>query len=185
MARSKGRGSSFADAFRDAITAAGGHGPRKSYTAQSPSARYNHLMRTKGGRDALEQAGLAAAPGTRARWAKGTQKPGKQYSGVINAVYEVMKRGSIPDSVKNGKMRITGRVGTGTDIRDRGSDNNAVFLIDLSEGEWDDVEKAVFDDLVGDAELEDMISEHLIEPDVSGSDTWFFPGSNYTVELDY
>lgn len=184
MASAEGRGSSFADAFRDAIRAAGG-GPRKSYTAQSPRARYNHLMRTHTGRDALEQAGLTAAHQTQRRWARGVQNPGKANAAVINAVYETLARGRIPDDVKNGKMRITGRVGTGSDIRERGSAGNAPLLVDLSEGDWDEVEDALFSDLTDDAGLEDMISRDLIEPDIGGSDSWFFSGGNYKVELDY
>jgi hypothetical protein len=39
--------------------------------------------------------------------------------------------------------------------------------------------------VIRDVELEDIISVNLIEPDIGGSDNWFFPGGNYTVDIDY
>lgn len=184
MANAEGRGSSFGEAFRASIHAAGG-GPRKSYTAQSATAQYKHLMRTHQGRDALGQAGLGAAQQTQRRWVRGVQKPGRTNASIIHGVYAALARGRIPDSVRNGTMKITGRIGTGTDIRNRGSGGNAPLLIDLSEGDWGDVEAALNDDLVSDLDLEDIVSEKLIEPDIGGSDTWFFPGGSYTVSLSY
>src|SRR5690349_716579 len=119
MASTQGRDRSMAEAFREALRNAGA-GPRKSYTAKSPSARYKHLMKTREGREALADAGLTAAPQTRRRWLHGRQKPGKANAAVINAVYEALARGRVPDALKQGKMRVTGRVGTGSDIRERG-----------------------------------------------------------------
>jgi hypothetical protein len=184
MASAEGRGRSMAEAFREGLRAAGA-GPRVSYTAKSPAARYKHLMSTRAGRDALEQAGLPAVRQTRRRWIAGRQKPGRANAAVINAVYEALSYRPIPDALKAGKMRITGRVGTGSDIRERGRQGNAPLLIDLSNGYWGNIDRAWDDDSVGDVELENMISDDLIIPDIGGSDNWYFPGSDYKVEFDY
>jgi hypothetical protein len=184
MASVQGRARSMAEAFREALRAAGS-GPRKSYTAKSPAARYRHLMSTRTGSEALEQAGLTAAPQTRRRWLGGRQKPGKANASVINGVYEALARGRIPDALKAGKMRVTGRVGTGSDIRERGRQGNAPLLVDLSNGYWGNIDQAWDSDIIGDVEFEDMISVDLIEPDIGGSDNWFFPGSDYIVQFDY
>jgi hypothetical protein len=39
--------------------------------------------------------------------------------------------------------------------------------------------------LVGDVELEDRISSDLVEPDIGGSGSRYFPGPDYIVEFDY
>jgi hypothetical protein len=184
MAEATGSGSSFADAFRAALTAVA-HAPRASYTARSARAQYRHLMNTRAGRAALGQAGLAAAAQTQRRWLAGRQKPGRANRAIITAAYQAMQQGGIPRSVKSGAMSIRGRVGTGTDIRNRGTGSNAELRIDLSHGQWDRIEPLWDDDLTDDEDLEDMISEDLIEPDIGGSDNWYFPGSGYTVTLTY
>lgn len=184
MASVDGHGSSFGEAFRDALTAAA-DAPRPSYNARSPAAQYKHLMKTESGRRALEEAGLGAAPQTRRRWLGGGQKPSKRYAAVIGAAYEAMRRGRIPREVKGGKMRITGRVGTGPDVRDRGTSGNAPLEIDLSNGDWDRLDQAWNDDGVDDYDIEEIVSADLIEPDIGGSDWWYFPGGNYTVTFIY
>jgi hypothetical protein len=144
-------------------------------------------MKTEHGRAALEDAGLTAVAGTRRRWFKREQKPGKAYAAVIGAAYEAMRRGRIPPEVKTGKMHITGRVGTGTDIRDRGSDGNAPLEVDFSHGgAWDRLDKDWADEgILPDPDLEMVLSEDLIEPDIGGSDWWYFPGGSYTVKFTY
>jgi hypothetical protein len=188
MAKATGRGGSLGEAFREALGAAG-HPPRPSYTAKSAVAQYKHLMKTEAGRQALDDAGLTAVPQTRKRWLGGgqkPQKPGKKNAAAIHAAYESMRRGSFPAAAKQGKMRITGRVGTGSDVRDRGTGGHAALEIDLSRGTWTRMDRAWWDDdLFGAQDLEAIISEDLIEPDIGGSDWWYFPPGNFTVELDW
>jgi hypothetical protein len=184
VASVEGRGGSFGEAFRDALRAAA-EAPRPSYTAQSARAQYKHLIKTEAGRAALEEAGLTAAPGTRRRWFGGRQKPGKANAAIIAAAYETMRRGRIPREVKAGKMRITGRVGTGPDVRERGSAGHAPLEVDLSNGSWDRLDQAWNDGAIDDFEIEEIVSADLIEPDIGGSDWWYFPGGNYTVTFTY
>lgn len=185
MASVEGHGGSFGEAFRDALRAAA-EAPRPSYNARSAGAQYRHLVKTESGRRALEEAGLGAAAQTRRRWLGGGQKPGKKYAAVIGAAYEAMRRGRIPREVKEGKMRITGRVGTGPDVRERGSSGNAPLEIDLSNGDWRRLDQAWNDeDALSDLDLEAVVSEDLIEPDIGGSDWWYFPGGNYTITFIY
>jgi hypothetical protein len=178
MASVTGRGDSFSGAFRNAFA-------RPSYTAKGAVAQFKHLMKTEAGREALADAGLGAVPQTRRRWVGGRQKPGKANAAAIQSAYETMRRGEIPRAVMTGKMRITGRVGTGSDIRERGTDSHAPLLIDLSRGTWTRVDRLWNSDIIGDAELDDLLSEDLIEPDIGGSDTWFFSGGSYTVKFEY
>jgi hypothetical protein len=185
VASGTGTGGSFGEAFRDLISSTAEPG-RVSYTAKSARSQYKHLTRTARGRAALEQAGLTAAPQTIRRWRGGKQKPGKANSGIIAAAYRVMRQGGIPSSVKTGTMKIAGRVGTGSDVRDRGTPGNAELKINLSRGRWARIDAAWQLDgfaSFSDEELEDLVSETLIEPDIGGSDWWYFPGGSYTITL--
>lgn len=200
MAKAESSGSSLGAAFRAAIKQVA-EPPRISYTARSPLAQYKHLGRTARGQAELTHAGLTAAPQTIRRWLTGRQKPGKANAAKISTAYAVLRRGGIPTSVKHGGMTITGRVGTGRDVRNRGSGGQAPLKINLSAGNWGRIEAAwqqgLFGPLFGedeedeeawgldDEDLEDMISEDLIEPDIGGSDGWYFPGGGYTVTLNF
>ena len=185
MAEVSGHGGSFGEAFRDALREAA-DAPRPSYQARSAGAQYRHLTKTEAGRRALEEAGLGAAAQTRRRWLGGGQKPGKKYAAVISAAYDAMRRGRIPREVKNGKMHITGKVGTGSDVRDRGSTGHAPLLVDLSNGDWTRLDQDWADeDALTDLDLEAVVSEDLIEPDIGGSDWWYFPPSAFTVKFTY
>jgi hypothetical protein len=184
MAESTGRGGSFAEAFRAALGAVA-EPPRPSYKAKSAEAQYKHLASTRRGRAALQAAGLTATRQTQQRWLTGKQKPSKANGAKIASAYGEMRRGGIPRAVKAGEMQITGRVGTGRDIRNRGTGRQSPLKVRLSRGRWGRIERLWNTDLIGDGDLEDMISEDLIEPDIGGSDNWFFPGGNYTVTLDY
>jgi hypothetical protein len=114
-----------------------------------------------------------------------------------------MRRGGVPDWFKRGEMRITGRTGTGGDVRDRGTEGKAPLLIDLGSADsrrprspalrtpppedpegsyWDHFERRLEED-PDDDELEDLIGEDLIEPDIGSSDGWDFPGAAYTVVI--
>jgi hypothetical protein len=190
VAEATGHGGSFAEAFRDAldaaVRAAGGAGgaPRSSYTARSPRAQYKHLASTARGRQALQDAGITAAPQTRRRWLTGRQNPGKANREAIAEAYRAMQRGGIPDSVRRRDFEIKGRVGTGSDIRDRGTRTHAPLRIRGRSGTWnrlDAIYRSGEWDLLGDGGVEDLISEDLIEADIGGSDGWFFPGGSYTV----
>lgn len=197
MAKATGHGSSFAAAFRDALSQVA-RPPRLSYTAKSGPAQFKQLARTARGRAALEEAGLTAARQTQRRWIGGKQKPSKANAAKISAAYLVIQRGQIPRPVKRGEMLINGRVGTGSDVRNRGSSGNAPLKVSLGNGNWDRIEAAwrsgairpgADDEEDGgeldDADLEDLISEDLIEEDIGGSDNWYFPGGGYTVTITY
>jgi hypothetical protein len=185
MAKATGHGSSIGEALRAALSAAG-HPPRPSYTAKGATAQYKHLMKTEAGRQALDAAGLTAVPQTRRRWAiLGNQKPGKANAAKIHAAYESMRRGSFPASVKAGKMEITGRVGTGTDVRNRGSAGQAPLRIDLSRGNWARIDGSWWDDDVDDMDFSEVVGEDLVGEDLEGSDWWYFPGTSYTITLDF
>lgn len=178
MASVTGKGGSLSEAFRNAFA-------RPSYTAKGAVAQFKHLMQTEAGRQSLVDAGLGAVQQTRRRWLGGKQNPGKANANAIHTAYEAMRRGEIPRAVMSGKMRITGRVGTGTDIRERGTPGHAPLLVDLSQGTWTRVDRLWNSDIIGDAEFDDVLSEDLIEPDIGGSDNWFFPGSSYTIKFSY
>jgi hypothetical protein len=104
-----------------------------------------------------------------------------------------MRKGGIPDWVKSGKMHITGRVGYGPDVRDRGTGTNVPLEVDLSKGQgrryiepgpgthWDAIEEQ-WEDL-DDEDLEDLIGEELISEDIGDSYGWDFPGGSYTVAI--
>jgi hypothetical protein len=191
-----GRGGTLGAAFRNAISRVS-RPPRVSYTAKSSRAQWRHLSRTKAGRQALEAAGVSPSPQTLRRWAAGTQQPGKANASKITAAYRTMRLGEIPPALKRGDMKITGRVGTGNDIRERGTHPHSALLIDLGHGDWDRIDAAWAlegfgsffddeDDSDGGGEfLEDLISEDLISEDIGGSDGWYFPGGSYTVTITY
>jgi hypothetical protein len=185
MASAQGSGESFGEALRATIREAS-EPPRTSYTARSAAAQYKHLMRTQSGRDALAEAGLTAAPQTRRRWVAHRQNPGRANAAKIHEAYDTMTRGRIPRAVKEGKMRITGRVGTGPDVRDRGTRGSAPLEIDLSRGNWTRIEQGWADEgTLSNRRLEEVASEDLIEPDIGGSDWWYFPGGSYIIEISY
>jgi hypothetical protein len=194
-----GSGGSLAAAFRDALAKASLGRARPSYRARSPRAQYRQLSRTATGRRALEQAGVTGTRRTQAAWLAGARSPSKANAAAIGRAHEAMRRGGIPDWVKSGEMRVTGRTRTGRDDRDRGDRNPLRINLDHAddnmpsrpalhtppaEGDsyWDHFERMLAGE-PDDDELEDLISEDLIEPDIGSSDGWDFPGGAYSVVL--
>jgi hypothetical protein len=186
VASSRGTGGSFGEAFRAGLRAAAT--PRASYTAQGSVAQYKHLMKTAAGREALAAVGMTAAGQTRRRWLGGRQNPGKANAGKIGAAYTAMQKGfgSLPKGIRNGKMHITGSVGTGRDIRDRGSRGNARLEINLQAGDWTRIDRLWWDDdLISDLDLEDVVADDLVDADIETSEPWYFGGSSYTIDFTY
>jgi hypothetical protein len=144
-------------------------------------------MKTDAGREALAAVGMTAAGQTRRRWVFGRQNPGKANAGKIGAAYTAMQNGygSLPKGLKNGKMHITGMVGTGRDIRDRGHGHNARLEVNLQAGSWTRIDRMWWDDDIDDLDLEDVISDDLLDPDIPVSDPWYFGGAAYIVDFSW
>jgi hypothetical protein len=200
-----GSGGSLASAFRAAIAQASLGGARPSYRLTGPAAQYRQLSRTRLGRQALEQAGVRPSAPTRRKWLGRVQRPSRANADAIRRAYGAMQRGGIPSWVKSGEMQVTGRTRTGLDDRDRTEQHPLKINLshakdtdpgrtsrgllhysasdkDPGETYWDHFERRFTEDL-DDDELEDLISEDLIEPDIGSSDGWEFPGGAYTVAL--
>lgn len=192
MAEVTGSGASLGQAFRNAIGAVSLGGPRPSYTARQPVAQARQLTGTRRGKEAMTAAGVRATPRTVRGWLSGKHQPSKRNREALGRAYGAMQRGGIPDWVKQAELKITGRVQTGSDVRNRGTEGHAPLRVDMgafnkprtyTRGEegsiWDAIEEAL-EEGADDDELEDLISEG-IEADVGGSDGWEFPGGGYTV----
>jgi hypothetical protein len=167
---------------------------RPSYTRARPAAQYRQLARTAAGRRALEQAGVSPSARTRARWLDRSQRPAAGNAAGIRRAYDAMRRGGIPEWVKRGEMKISGRVRTGTDERDRGSQGHAALRVNnnagnrsrMKQGEperthWEAIEEALEDD-ADDDDLDELLGD-LIAEDIPPSDAWEFPGGGYTVVI--
>jgi hypothetical protein len=191
MADVTGSGNSLAAAFRQAIAQASLGGARPSYRLRSPAAQFRQLSRTRLGRQALEQAGVRPAAVTRARWLSHVQRPSRSNTDAIRHAYGAMQQGGIPDWVKRRPAEISGSVRTGSDERDRGSDEHAPLRVNLGAGNesrikegdpdrthWDAIEEALARD-ADDDELDELLGD-LIAEDIPPSDFWEFPGDSYT-----
>ena len=159
--------------------------PRSSYTRTTTLGQFRQLFATESGYKALAAAGLNVRQArTIQGWLEGTSQPNKANAEAINRAYAGMRRGGVPDWVKSATMSITGQVGTGRDVRDRGNDGSAPLHVDLSAGNWAPVQGALDDDELDDDDLEELIAEELIAEDIGdGSDGWGFPGGAYVVTI--
>jgi hypothetical protein len=194
MPEIRGQGGSLAAAFRNAVASVSLGKPRESYQAKGWHAQVRQLMGTDKGYQAMGDAGAHATRRTLAGWLAQDHAPNKANRAAIDRAYRAMQRGGLPEWVKRADMKITGRVKTGPDERDRGSDGNAPLLVDLSAGNrsrlkhgepershWDVIDDALAGD-VDDDDLDEMLSD-LIAEDIPPSDIWEFPGGNYSVSI--
>ena len=165
-----GSGSSFGEAFRDAVSKVSLGAPRASYDRTTTLGQFRQLFATDRGYKAMGDAGLDVKQArTIQGWLDGTSTPSKKNAAAISRAYESMKRGGVPSWVKKGQMDIKGRVANGNDVRPRGSDGNAPLRVDLSQGtdeHWDDLD-----------------GEGLVDDDLPSSGGWGFPGGSYTVTI--
>lgn len=177
MASHTGRGDSFAESFRRALTGLSTGRERPSYNRKTVLGQFRQLFATRRGYEALEAAGLEVRQRrTIQGWLEGTSEPNKENSAAIRRAYDAMSRG-IPSWVTQGMMGVSGRVCYGDDCRDRGTTGSSPLRVDLRAGSWDRV-RAALDD-APDRELEDLIADDLIAPSVGDSYPWSFPGGGY------
>lgn len=164
---------------------------RESYRARSPLAQFKEMFGTERGYKAMSDAGVSGGTRTVGAWLSGEQAPSAANREAISRAYQAMRRGGTPEWVRNGEMKIDGRVGYGNDVRDRGSQGTAPLLVDLSAkgdpgaGErWDSVDAAIADG-ASDDDLEELVAEGLIAEDIGDSYPWSFPGGGggYTVRI--
>lgn len=188
-----GSGRSLGEAFRNAIEQVSLGHARGSYTAKGWHAQVRQLFGTERGYQALSDAGVNVTRRTLFSWLSEDHPPSKANREGIGRAYSAMQRGGIPQWVKDGTMKITGEVGHGPDVRDRGSAGNAALRVDLSAGakqrsdrepgrtRWDEVDGGLADE-VDDDDLTDLIGE-LVAADIEDSYSWDFPGGAYTVVI--
>ena len=115
-------------------------------------------------------------------WLDGTSHPNKANAEAINRAYKDMQRGGLPGWFKKGQMSISGQVGNGNDVRDRGSHGHAPLRVELSGGNMSRVESGL--DRDGTEEVDwDELAGDLVDEDLPSSGGWEFPGSSYSVTV--
>jgi hypothetical protein len=185
-----GSGSSFGRALIAAIAdAAGGSvGVRKSYTATGWHAQISKLTSSDRGYLAAEKAGLSVSRKTLMGWlsstgADGDPVPSKANQAKIHEAYRAMA-GRWPAEIERAQFSIRGVVKSGSDERDRGKDSTAEFLIEGSEGHWDQMRDAWESGEVDPDEFEEWFVEDVVDEDLGEpSEQWEFPGGSYTVTI--
>lgn len=188
MADVTGAGTSLGGALRSALSKVSMGGARGSYTRATAAGQFRQLFGSDRGYKALKDAGLEVKQArTMAGWLDGSTHPNKANAGAINRAYEAMRRGGTPEWVRNGRMEISGLVGYGEDVRDRGSGRNSPLRVNLGAATrngagWDGIDRAVADG--DDDTLEGLAAEMVAKDPPLGDDyPWFFPGSSYTVSV--
>ena len=182
-----GRGGSLGAAFRDAVRQVSLGAARESYDRVTAVGQFRQLFGSKKGYAALGGAGLDVRQARTFRgWLDGTSQPNKANTTAIHKAYRAMAAGGVPGWAVDAKMSISGQVGAGRDVRDRGSGGNAPLRIDLGQGDFRGVAEAAMDDGYDDDDLDDLIGEELVEADIGDtSGGWSFPGGAYTVSISY
>ena len=182
-----GRGGSLGAAFRDAVRQVSLGAARESYDRVTAVGQFRQLFGSEKGYAALGGAGLDVRQARTFRgWLDGTSQPNKANAAAISKAYRAMQRGGVPGWATDAKMSISGLVGAGRDVRDRGSGGNAPLRIDLGQGDFRGVAEAAMDDDYDDDDLDDLIGEELVAADVGDtSGGWSFPGGAYTVSISY
>ena len=186
MADVTGAGSSFGGALRSALGKVSLGAARESYTRATTEGRFRQLFGREKGYQAMQSAGLDVKQSrTFAGWLDGTSHPNKANSAAIDRAYKAMAAGGTPGWVRGGQMDVKGIVGTGRDVRERGSGSNpSPFRIDMSQASgsgWDAVDEALASGT--DDDIEETFTDEVISEDLAGSDGWSFPGSSYTVSV--
>ena len=180
-----GRGGSLGAAFRDAVRQVSLGAPRESYTRTTTEGQFRQLFGSDKGYKAMEAAGMDVRQSrTFQGWLDGTSHPNRANAQAITRAYRAMAAGGVPGWAVDAKMSITGQVGAGRDVRDRGSGGNAPLRIDLGQGDFRGVAGVAGD--ADDDDLDDLIGEELVAADVGDtSGGWSFPGGAYTVSISY
>lgn len=184
----KGKGSSLGAALLDLFAQAGAR--KSSYRATGWQAQLREITASERGYNAADVAGLDVTHRTLLRWlsspgGKDDPTPSKANQSKIHEAYELMARKELPDEIKDGSVKISGVVQYGDDVRTRGGGKYAALLVDMSNGDWDELE-----DRWSGGTLDAPMCEALWIEDVLDSDDalrsdypWEFPGSSYSVLL--
>ena len=179
----RGSGDSLGGAFRDALAPLSAGHARESYDRVGWNAQFKQLFGTERGYQALSQTLDVKQARTVRGWLAGTSAPSAQNQARIRQAYEHMHRGGLPDWVKQGSMAVKGQVAAGGDVRDRGSGHNAPLRVDLGNGRWDRIERALTDGADVN-ELGELVAEDLVANDIGDvSGGWGFPGGSYGVSV--
>jgi hypothetical protein len=182
-----GSGDSLGEALLAAIAAAAGSdrpGEYRSYTATGWHAQLSKLTSSGRGYQAAESVGLSASARTLKAWLSEQQTPSPANRSLIERAYRAMA-GRWPGAAIEGKdIRITGRVGIGSDVRARGTAGAAPFLIDGSAGSWDAIRDEWQSGEPDAEQVEDDFIEDVLEADLGeATEEWSFPGGGYTVTI--
>jgi hypothetical protein len=174
-----GSGASFGAALLGLVDAMAGH--KSTYTAKNWHAQLSQLSSTARGRAAADAAGLAPSRRTYLRWLAEEQTPTAKHQAQIRQAYEAMARRPFPDAIREGNIKIYGKVGIGDDVRDRGAGGTSPFLIDASEGNWDALAELWDSGVTDPDQWEALFVAEVFLKDIETSDPVTFPGDWYTV----
>lgn len=180
-----GNGSSFGEALINAVSAAAGGqvGEYRSYTAKGWHAQLSKLTSSGRGYQAAADVGLTATAKTLKGWLAEKVVPTPANRLKIAEAYALMA-GHWPPGVEGQDIRITGKVGIGGDVRERGTAGKAAFLVDGSVGSWQRIKDEW---RTGDPDPEDIegyFIEDLLEADLGeATEEWSLPGTSYTVVI--
>jgi hypothetical protein len=183
VAELQGTGNSFGGAIRNMLGKVSLGQARESYTRSTTVGQFRQLFGSDKGYKALSDAGLDVKQArTFSGWLDGTSQPNKANASAIDRAYKAMQRGGPPDWVKQQSIKISGEVGTGHDVRDRGGGRYEPLLINLrgTPGGWDRLDEALRDGT--DDAVEEAFADEIIGEDIGdGSGGWSFPGTSYRV----
>lgn len=170
-----------------ALIEAWGDDPRKkSYTATGWHAQISKLTQHSRGAWAADRAGLDVSHTTVVRWLSYAgpedQAPSKENQSKIAEAYGLLAGGIWDPANERRDYRIKGRVKTGSDDRERGTNGQAPLLIDGRSGNWTRIREAYETGEITEDEAEEwFISDVIVEDIGDGSDGWEFPGPSYSV----
>lgn len=179
-----GSGGSLGEALIDALAAeAGGQvGVLKSYTAVGWHAQISKLTSSPRGYQAAATEGLSVNRKTLMDWLTERRAPNAQNQRKIASAYRRMG-GSWPAHIERREVKVSGKVGMGLDVRERGTPDASPFLIDGSAGSWSRMKEAWESGEPDPEDFEEWFIEDVIEEDIGeGSEPWEFPGTSYTVK---
>ena len=163
-------------------SSAGSAGRLKSYTAVGWHAQVRKLAEAgERGSAAADAVGLDPTARTLKGWLSDPlNEPTKANQAKIHAAYDRLA-GKFPEGVKGETLKITGVVGYGDDVRERGGNSGAPLKVNGSKGKWDRIEEAWNDGTLDEALLEDLYAEDVIGEDIGDNYEWSFPGGSYSV----
>lgn len=162
--------------------------PRKrSYTATGWHAQVRKLTEHSRGSWAADQAGLDIKHRTLVDWLAERREPSPANKDAIDRAYQLLAGGIWDPANERHQYEIKGVVKTGDDVRDRGHgrgrDYQAPLRIDGREGNWTRIREGFENGTIDEEEAESWFIEDVIVEDIGdGSEGgWEFPGASYSV----